>query len=80
MRQGADVVGVMSHVGGDVTTGLSYRRGPMPVQTAKKTVRTACETIRKRWSNDEAQRRREAAEQMQQRLVEALGLRAAAPR
>ncbi|MEM9186408.1 MAG: hypothetical protein AAGB00_07935 [Planctomycetota bacterium] len=52
----------------------------MPVQTAKKTVKRACKTIRKHWSDSEAMRRRLAAEQMQQKLVEALGLRSMAPR
>ncbi|MEM8866411.1 MAG: hypothetical protein AAGF31_12770 [Planctomycetota bacterium] len=52
----------------------------MPVKTAKKTVSKACQTIRKHWSKDEAARRREMAEQMQDRLVAALGMRVAAPR
>ncbi|MEM6798195.1 MAG: hypothetical protein AAF589_01650 [Planctomycetota bacterium] len=52
----------------------------MPVKTAKKTVKAAREVIRKHWSEEEANRRRETAAIMQQRLVGALGLRSMAPR
>jgi len=52
----------------------------MPVRTAKKTVKAARRIIRKHWSEAETARRRHQAELMQQRLVEALGLRPMAPR
>lgn len=52
----------------------------MPVETAKRTVKKACRSIQRHWTADEALRRREAAEEMQNRLVAALGLRPMAPR
>lgn len=47
----------------------------MPVKTAKRAVKTTCQQIRDHWTKAEAVRRRETAELMQQRLVDALGLR-----
>ncbi|MEN1681796.1 MAG: hypothetical protein AAGJ46_19620 [Planctomycetota bacterium] len=43
-------------------------------RTTEKTVAGACQAIRNHWSPDEAGRRRVAAEQMQQRLIETLRL------
>ncbi len=52
----------------------------MPVKSAKRTIKSASKRIRKHWSKDESNRRRETAALMQQQLVCALGLRPTAPR
>ena len=51
----------------------------MPVKTAKKTIKAARKIIRKHWSDAETARCNAAnwPKQMQQRLVEALGLKSA---
>ncbi|MEM6655367.1 MAG: hypothetical protein AAF596_06150 [Planctomycetota bacterium] len=45
-------------------------------KNAKRRIRTASEAVRQHWTRQEADRRREVAEAMQHRLVQALGIQA----